>query len=129
MQYRKSFHWDQHEKKKVLLNYSYNFHRNSILSHLECLNRIIDEYSKTYDNFIFMKGFNIDIDENFVKHLCDINFLKSLIKVPTNSKNPDKPICIDVILLNRPNLFQHRNQCFWNRSFRLPLFNSNWIQN
>ena len=99
-------------KRRWLLNCSYNFHRNSVLSHLEYLNRIIDEYSKTYDNFIFMKGFNIGIVENFVKHFCDINFLKSLIKVPTNSKNPDKPICIDVILLNRPNLFQHRNQCF-----------------
>ena len=34
-----------------------------------------------------------------MKKFCDINCLKHLIKVPTT--------CIDLILTNRPNLFQH----------------------
>ena len=41
-----------------------------------------------------------------MKNVCDINCLKSLIKVPTYFRNPDKPTCIDLILTNRPNLFQ-----------------------
>ena len=41
-----------------------------------------------------------------MKNFCDINCLKSLIKEPTCFKNPDKPTCIDLILTNRPNLFQ-----------------------
>ena len=31
--------------------------------------------------------------------------LKSLIKVPTCLKNPDKLKCVDLVLTNRPNLF------------------------
>ena len=41
-------------KRKWFLNCSYNPHRNSVSSHLECLNRVIDEHSKTYDNFILI---------------------------------------------------------------------------
>ena len=33
--------------------------------------------------------------------------LTSLIKKPTCFKNPDKPICIDLILTNQPSCFQH----------------------
>ena len=40
-----------------------------------------------------------------MKIFCDINRLKSLIKVPTCFKDPDKPTCIALILTNRPNLF------------------------
>ena len=42
-----------------------------------------------------------------LKNFCGINCLKSLIKEPTCFKNPGKPTCIDLILTNRPNLFQH----------------------
>ena len=41
-------------KRKWFLNCWCNPHRNSFSSHLECLNRAIDEHSKTYDNFIFI---------------------------------------------------------------------------
>lgn len=40
---------------------------------------------------------------------CDTNCLKRLFKVPTYFKNPDKLTCIDLILPNRLNLFQHNN--------------------
>ena len=48
----------------------------------------------------------VGIGENSVKNLCDINCLKTLIKVPTCFKSPEKPACIDLILINRTNLFQ-----------------------
>ena len=87
------------KKRKWFLNCSYNPHRNSLSSYLECLNRVINEHSKIYDNFIFIGDFNVGIDENSMK-----NFL---IKEPTCFKIPDRPACIDFILTNRPNLFQH----------------------
>ena len=95
------------KKRKWFLNCSYNPQRNSISGHLECLNRVIDEHSKTYDNFIFIRDFNIGIDENSMKHFCDINCLKSLIKKQHILKTLTKPRCIDLILTNRPNWFQH----------------------
>ena len=92
-------------KRKGFLNCSYNPHRNSMSSHLEYLNCVIDEQSKTCDNFIFIGDFNVGIDKNSMKNLCDINCIKSLIKEPTCFKNPDKPTCIELTLTNRPNLF------------------------
>ena len=86
------------KKRKWFLNCSYNPHRISVSSHLECLNRIIDEHSKTYNNFFFIGDFNVGIDGNSMKRFCDINCLKSLIKEPTCFKNPDKFTCIDLIL-------------------------------
>ena len=96
-------------KREWFLNCSYNTHRNSISRHLERLNRVIDEHSRTYDSFILIGNFNVGIDENSMKNFCDINCLKNLIKVPSCFKNPVKPTCIDLILTNRPNLFQHSN--------------------
>ena len=52
-------------------------------------------------------NFNADIDENSIKDFCDINCLKSLIKESICFKNPDTLTYIDLILTNRPNLFQH----------------------
>ena len=95
------------KKRKWFLNCSYNRHRNSVSSHLDSLNRAIDEHSKTYDNFIFIGDFTVGIDENSIKNVCNINCLKSLFKEPACFKNPDKPTCIDLILTNCPNLFQN----------------------
>ena len=89
------------------LNCSNIPHRNTFSRHLECLNHVIDEHSKTHDNFIFIKDFKVCIDKNSMKNFCDINCLKSLIKVPACFKNPDKPTYTDLILINWPNLFQH----------------------
>ena len=50
------------------------------------------------------------------RKLCE----KSLIKVPTCFKNLDKPTFIDLILTNRPNLFQHSN-AFKTGLFYFPL--------
>ena len=50
-----------------------------------------------------------------------------MIKLPKCSKDPDKPTSFYFILTNQPNLFQH--WCFWNKSFRLPSFDSKSVQN
>ena len=38
---------------------------------------------------------------------CELNGLSNLIGKPTCSKNFDKPTCIDLILTNKLNCFQH----------------------
>ena len=43
-------------------------------SQTECLNRVTDEHSKTYDNFILIEHFNVGADENYILFL-DINCL------------------------------------------------------
>ena len=40
-------------KRKWFINGSYSPNKSWISNHLECLNRIIDEYSKMYQNFLF----------------------------------------------------------------------------
>ena len=47
-----------------LLNCSYNPHQNLISNHLECLNRLIDEHSNSFDNFIFIGDFSVSTNHN-----------------------------------------------------------------
>ena len=105
----------------------HNPHRNSISRHLKCLNRVIDENRKTYDNLWYLhRRLNAGIGKNSMKKFCRIKCSKSLIKVPTCFKNPGKPTCIDLILTNRPNFFN--TAVILKQAFRLPSFDSNWIQ-
>ena len=96
-------------KKKWFLNCSYNPNKKLISNHLECLNRIMDEFSKSYDNAIFLGDFNTCISDNTMTPFCSLNDLTSLLDQPTCYKNPDKPTCTDLILTNRPNYFQQNN--------------------
>ena len=45
-------------KRKWFLNCSYNPNKNLLSNHLECLNRIMDEFSKNYENVLFLCDFN-----------------------------------------------------------------------
>ena len=60
-------------------------------NHLECLNHINDENSKTYQNFLFLGDFNATTNEKCIEEFCNLNGLTSLIKKPTYLKNLDKP--------------------------------------
>ena len=86
-----------------------NSNKSLISNHLECLNRIMDEFSKNYDNVIFLGDFNTSINDNAMKSFCSLKDLTSLIDQPTCYKSPGKPTCIDLILTNRPNYFQQNN--------------------
>ena len=98
-------------KRKWFLNCSYNPNKNLNSNHLECLNRIMDEFSKNYDNVISLGDFNTCINDNAMISFCSLNDLTSLIDQPTCYKNPNKPTCIDLILTNHPNYF-HQNNVF-----------------
>ena len=93
-------------KRKWFLNCSYNHHQNSISNHLECLNRLIDEHSSSFDNFIFIGDFNVSTNHNSIINICDLNGLRNLINVPTFYKHFGNPTSIDLILMNRPSYFQ-----------------------
>ena len=92
-------------KRKWFQNCSCNPNQNSISNHLECLNRLIDENSSSFDNFIFIGDFNVSTNHNSMIHFCDLNGLRNLINVPTCYKNFDNPSSIDLILTNRPSYF------------------------
>ena len=93
-------------KRKWFLNGSYNPSQNSISNHLECLNRLIDKHSSSFDNFILIGDFNVSTNHNSMINLCNLNGLRNLINAPTCYKNFDNPISIDLILTNRPSYFQ-----------------------
>ena len=73
------------QKKKWLLGCSYNLHKSSISNHLHHLNNGLDVYLKSYDNILIMGDIN-SICENCLNGFCNINSLKTLIRVRHASK-------------------------------------------
>ena len=112
---------------KCFLNCSNNPYQNLISDRLECLNRLIDEHSNSFDNFVFIGDFNIYTNDNSINfcdlnfigdfnvytnhnsmiNFCDLNGLRNLISVPTSRKKFDNPTSFDLILTNGPAYFQH----------------------
>ena len=76
-------------KKKWLLNDFYDPYKSQIIHHLECLNSLLDEYSKKYKNYVFTGDFNVNTSNSSVKELYSVNGLKNLINEPTCYKNSE----------------------------------------
>ena len=70
-------------------------------NHLQALRENADSYSFTYDKFIILGDFNVEMGE-----LRDIYSLRSLIKQQTCNKSPTNPSGVDLILSCRPQSFQ-----------------------
>ena len=94
-------------KRKWLLNGSHNPNKSQISHHLECLNRLLDEYSKKCENYVFIDDFNVNISDSYMKEFCSLIGLRNLINEPTCYKNSEKSTSIDLILTNQSTLFQH----------------------
>ena len=77
-------------KRKWFINGSCSPNKSFISNHVECLNRIIDEYSKTYQNFLFLGDFNTFVSDKCWAEFCNLNGLPSFFKKPRCFKNPDK---------------------------------------
>ena len=92
-------------KRKWLLNGSYNPNKSQISHHLECLNSLLDKYSKKYENYAFIGDFNVNTSDSSMEELCSLNGLKNLINEPKCYKNSEKPTCIDLILTDQPTIF------------------------
>ena len=77
-----------------------------LVDHLVCLNSLLDEHSKKYENFVFIGDCNVNTSDSSMKKVCSLNGFKNLINEPTCYTNSEKPTCIDLILANQPTLFQ-----------------------
>ena len=42
-----------------------------------------------------------------MQEFCESYFLENMVKKPTCFKNPAKPTCIDLIITNKPGMFQN----------------------
>ena len=60
-----------------------------------------------YDNFLLLVDFNSEMCEPAMINFCETYNLINLIKEPTCFKNPLNPSSIDLILTNRPRIFQN----------------------
>ena len=60
----------------------------------------------TYDKFIVLRDFNVEMGDPQIKSFCDNYSLKSFAKQPTCYKSPINLTCIDLILTNKPQSFQ-----------------------
>ena len=49
-----------------------------------------------------MGDFIVEVSEDAMIAFCDTYGLANLVKAPTCYKNPQNPICIDLILTNKP---------------------------
>ena len=92
-------------KRKWFINGLYSPNKSFLSNHLECINCIIDKYSKLRQNFLFLGDFNASVSEKCL----EVNELTRLVKKPACFKNPDKSICIYPILRNKPSCFQCSN--------------------
>ena len=95
------------KKKKWLLICCYNPHKSMIDNHLYNLGKHLNELCKIYDNLILMGDYNSEMSEDAMNEICCVYSLSSLVSKPTCSKNPNNPICIDLILTNKRSYFQN----------------------
>ena len=55
-------------KRNWLLNCSYNPNKSQTSHHLECLNSLLDEYSKKYENYVFI----VNTSDSSMKEFCSL---------------------------------------------------------
>ena len=55
---------------------------------------------KIYGNVLIAVDFNSEMTESAMENFCGTYHLHNFIKDPTCFKNPDKPLCIDLLLTN-----------------------------
>lgn len=65
-------------KRKLLLSCYYIPHKNFILSYLSYLDKILDTYSKSYENLVFIIDFNVSMGNKGIVDFCELNVLTSL---------------------------------------------------
>ena len=82
-------------------------------------NLVCSKYSKVYDNFIFMGDFNVPMSDKAVEDFYFLNSVEGLIKTPTCYKNHENLTCIELIIINRSDYFQHSNVFETGISFHL----------
>ena len=101
-----SFYIELNFRKKRLLNCCGNSNNNNIESHLNCISTIIDSLLSKYGNIILLGDFSSCMDDSPKIDFCETYKLRNLVIHPTCFKNPGNPLCIDLLLTNKPLSFQ-----------------------
>ena len=94
-------------KKKWLLCCSFNPHKSNIANDLENICKNSGKLNSTYDSLLLLGDFNAEPEEESIAEFLNLYNLKNLVKQNTCFKNPDKIICIDLILTNYHRSFQN----------------------
>ena len=89
------------------MNYSYSPELSSIESHLGSFSKSVDSLSSKYNNFVLLGDFNSCMGDFPMKTFGENYKLRNFIKEPACFKNPENPICIDLILRNKPLSFKN----------------------
>ena len=89
-------------KKKWLLSCSYNPKKTFLSNHIAELSKSLDLFTTKYERLLFLGDFNAGMEDSSIKIFCSNFNLISMTNKPTCYKNPDKPTCIDLILINCP---------------------------
>ena len=66
----------------------------------------LDTYSAFFDKFVLIGDFNAEESEDTVKTFLDNHNVSNIVKDKTCFKSLDNPICIDLIITNKPGRFQ-----------------------
>ena len=85
---------------------AYNPDKSMISTHLSTLTKILCHYSPLYDNIVLIGDFNSEYTEDSMHEFYSLFNFVSLIKNSTCFKSVENPLCIDLILTNRPKSFQ-----------------------
>ena len=72
----------------MLINCSYNPHKNSIKNNLEIISRTLDTFTTKYENILLLGC----ADDETMKSVCSSHGLHSLIKQPTCFKTPENQV-------------------------------------
>ena len=76
---------------KWLICISYNPNRTNVATHLGEIGKVLDMYSRKYENTLLIDYFNVEPKEANMKAFCNQYKLKSLTKDRTCFKNVNKP--------------------------------------
>ena len=62
---------------------------------------VLDANSSKYENIFLLRDFNSSMLDSSGKWFCEIYILRSLVKEATCFKNPENPLCINLILIGK----------------------------
>ena len=54
-----------------------------------------------------MGDYNAEITKASMQEFCESYFLENMVKKATCFENPAKPTCIDLVITNKPGMFQN----------------------
>ena len=86
----------------------YNPDKSLFKEYLKELIKAIQFYSKTYDNFMLIGEYNIQVDDTNMASSCEKYEFRSLINEPNCYKNLLNLSCIDLFLTNNVNNFRKK---------------------